>query len=149
MWHRSISPGIKLLGMPRVKESPSCAPAHPSTALDSPHTAALSWDRSLPPAPHCSPCAHCCPERPRRITDTKRANYSFQEALPGGCAPKSQGVLALFGFFTGGFSTERACFSIPHQVVHSSTQQPNFLPKKKFIRKLSSRSQPWQLVEIA
>lgn len=33
--------------------------------------------------------------------------------------------------------------------AHSSTQQPNFLLTKKFIRKLSSRSQPWQRVEIA
>lgn len=47
--------GIKVLGMPHVKESLGCAPAHSNTAVvsgpNSFHTAALSCERSLFPSP--------------------------------------------------------------------------------------------------
>lgn len=60
---------------------------------------------------------------------------------PRASRPRGSGISAVVGFFTGGFSTERTLLFYSE---HSSTQHPNFLLTKKFIRKLSSQSQPWQ-----
>lgn len=123
------------------------------------HTAALSWDRSLPPPHlHQSPPLLPCRARMRPLLhQAPEDNYGHKDGklqLPGGT---SRGIRAkrlrsfsfIWIFHWWIFNRKSPAFLFCTKQVHSSTQQPNFLLKKKLIRKLPSRSQAWQLVEIA